>query len=200
MKKILNSKAQEEAPFELLVAVIIMGFVIIIGAQQIIVIQQAQCESDIQFQISNFKEAMELSINQKTTMDITLALPNCFEKKQTTFAVKKIIDDLQKCFRRCGKSVERCIIMEFSSQNPQIELSFCLDVNPNTFFSDPQSTGVCGTIEGYELVNVLYDTINTTAGAEFDSYRILNGQYKLINKTSLLEADPRLCVFKKAGK
>ena len=46
--KLLNNKGQEEAPFELLIAVIVMGFVIVMGINAIFTLNREQCQGDIQ--------------------------------------------------------------------------------------------------------------------------------------------------------
>lgn len=192
----MNKKAQADAPFEILVAVIIMGFVLIIGATQMQAIQKTQCESNIANEINELSNAIESAVKQQSKQEIHFSLPSCFTKSTASIGVQRIINDPVRCKRLCpSQQKESCVVLEFYSEE-LTPLRKCLNIPPTTIFSDPSSKNICDPNDefledGFVLANI------TTETALAGSYLIENGTYLILNRRSLTEINPRLCIFKK---
>ncbi len=186
----INSRGQEEGPFELLVAVIIMGFVILIGTMALEELRVKKCESEINNLLEKFKTNIETTVNQLSPKPVVFSTPDeCFNKKYEKILIKQY-NDQRFCSDYCGASGKQlCTLLEYSLNSPEKKLSNrkCLFISPDTIFpsQDATSRGDCPdrSSENFELQNF--------------STEIEQGSYELINITPPSKDIPVICAYLK---
>ena len=73
--KFLGEKGQEAAPFELLIAVILMGFVIVVGIYATQQLEKQKCFQESNKKMEELKEAMEIVSKGKGQHTFSFVLP-----------------------------------------------------------------------------------------------------------------------------
>jgi len=180
----LNQKGQESAPFELLIAVIVMTFVIMIGLQATDTLVKEQCKGQIESGLERMKTGIESVVKGKGKENVSFNLPTCFEEKRTKIRIA-IEDSAKSCAYLCGGSQQVCTLLIYS--NPQFNSIKCLYISPHTIFptGDPcDAEDIAGEGE-YEAVDLKGDE------------GIKPGHYILISKFSSLSQNPIICAFRK---
>jgi len=129
----MDYKAQSGAPFELMVAVIIMAFVIIIGAQVMDSINRNICEDNVRKEVYELKGFLE---------DSSKALTK----------VEKLVDQ-KRCQANCDQPLDSCWVLTFDSRQEKsgsIYIRTCLNLPAFTTFLGPTSN--CFE-DGFVVVN-----------------------------------------------
>ncbi len=181
----MDSKAQSGAPFELLVAVIIMAFVLIIGAQVINSTNQKVCENNVQKEVLEFKGFLEDTVNRKSANKFVFYPDDpCFEVSKSVTKVEKLFDE-KSCLANCGQPLSSCWVITFDSKEERTQSIYfraCVDLPAYTTFLGPTSD--CYE-EGYNVVDAME--------------KIPFGQYSL--KYNSVGGDtsgvPKICVMHK---
>jgi hypothetical protein len=147
-----GSRGQMGAPVELLVAVIIMSFVIIISSQVLYSTNRQVCKSNVEKEVYEFKSLLEDTAKRNSLNNFVYFPDNpCFEQ---TRAVTNVVHLAKKgeCLANCGQPVDSCWVIQFDS-NESIDSIFiktCLEIPAYTkFLSDSQ----CEYVEGYSGVS-----------------------------------------------
>lgn len=154
-KKELNQKGQSGAPFELLVAVIIMAFVIIIGAQVINSTNEKVCENNVHKSVLEFKGFLEDTVNRKSVNKFIFYPDDpCFEVSKAVTKIEKLFDE-KSCLANCGQPLSSCWVISFNSveeRTKSIYYRTCVNLPVYTTFLG--TSGDCFE-EGFVAVNVL---------------------------------------------
>ena len=115
----INSKAQVNSPFELLVAVTIMTFVIIIGSQMIAATNDQVCLAEVEKELTEFKLNIEnVSSNSGSSIkfDFRPNQKNCFNENNAIIKIVKYTDS-KRCGAVCDKAVNSCFVLIFSASD-----------------------------------------------------------------------------------
>ncbi|MCD6434742.1 MAG: hypothetical protein J7L14_03955 [Candidatus Diapherotrites archaeon] len=181
-----NSKAQMSAPFELVIAIIIMMFVLSIGYFAMQQTHQQVCKEKITKKLVDFKMALERALTRKEPVSIFFDLPNeCYaDELEEIKIVEK--DDVHICEAYCGVSQPRCMLLQYTAkksiEGSEATFGKTLCLNIPTFTTFPSSAGVCldRSEDGYILVDL--------------SYEVKQGFYELINVTKTGDV-PTICAY-----
>jgi len=181
-----SQKGQESAPFELLIAVIVMTFVIVVGFNALGTLNKKTCEGNLNQNIEQIKSAIESVAKNKSKVNIGYDLPSCFNETKTKLRIIER-NDLTYCSAICGGSLAQCTVLQFSSTDPSYTEIKCLRISSATSFpeGDPCDTDIFD--EEYELVNWKDDSIG-----------VLPGTYTLMRQGNLVTDSPKICVYKRA--
>ncbi|MEM4257165.1 MAG: hypothetical protein QXU92_03490 [Candidatus Diapherotrites archaeon] len=178
----MNQKGQESAVFELLIAIIIMGFVIVIGFNALKTLEEKTCEGTLNQNLEDIRSAIENVVKTKSKVNISFNLPTCYPEKNS---ILRIIDrdSAQFCSAICEGSVRQCTILNFSS--PEYTIAKCLRISSATNFADPTNCDPRILDGSYEAV------------AWKSSDGIKPGDYTLIRESSIFSQAPVICVYRK---
>lgn len=179
---LMNERGQEEAPFELIVAVIIMGFVLIVGFLAMQQIQKDICLQKINKQIGDFRINMENVVTKKGSVSILLDFPNeCYPDEKEEFRIVHI-DDKYLCENYCEGMRQDCMVLSY--RNPVRGLRECINIPPETNFPTEAGAMACPEMDNYELQDLMVD--------------IPQGKYMLLNK-SITGSNPTICAYLRKG-
>lgn len=180
----LNNRAQSSSPFELLVAVTIMIFVILIGTQAMAKLDEAKCQHELEKNMQNFKFALEKIVDPGTPAQLSFNPPSCYKGEKITL-VQHTGASEHLCSMLCEEPRSECVTLEYVSEGgPGIRM--CVKIPITTYFeqadncADPTDLAL-----GYSIKTIDYDD------------PISKGIYFFRNKTMLGEAFQRLCVYRK---
>ncbi|MFH1224842.1 MAG: hypothetical protein V1676_03485 [Candidatus Diapherotrites archaeon] len=191
----LNRAGQEAAPFELLVAVIVMTFVIGAGLVAINYLNQEKCKGEADSSVENMKTAIETVAKSQGHASVSFTIPGCFrastdrgcsyssDPEGAKLCIRHM-DDETVCSHYCGGSSRSCYLLMFSSAN--YHSVRCLRISSMTNFladapCDPAQPG-----EGWVLEN-------------WGSESIREGQYKLLNPFGLDADAPIVCPYRRVS-
>jgi hypothetical protein len=178
----LNSKGQEAAPFELLVAVIIMAFVIFVGLQAMADLNMQKCYNETDAKLERMKTSLETTVNRGSPQQINFVLSSCFNPQNETIRVKEF-NEPAMCASYCNVAKELCTLLQYYySGEGGFSIMKCLNISPDSTF--PYREGVnCPAKPDYKLVDF-------RSGIE-------QGNYLLVNKTSVASPNPIVCAYRK---
>ncbi len=115
-----KQKAQMSAPFELLVAIIVMTFVIIAGNYALANLNENTCLGNKRQDFSNLNSSLrEIVLGSDLayrTIDFTTKA--CYNDKYEMVRLNIISDDKDRCERICGSGTS-CVLLEYSYENPE---------------------------------------------------------------------------------
>ena len=180
----LGRKAQSSAPFELLVAVIIMGFVIFFGMNALHQLSEQQCEKELDRTMHAIVNSTELVVNQRAYQTFELKIPNCYSKphnydRPRLYFVSKVSQTL--CSAYCKGYRESCMLLTFESAEESRVL--CVNISVFTVFPEA-NTGYsgCPPRDGFKLMQ---------PGDELPE-----GFYSVTNSTPIGQLTPYVCFYK----
>jgi len=171
----LNNNAQESAPFELLVAIVVMGFVILFGMNALQSLQTQQCGNELEHLLASVEDSVESVVNQQIPQRLLVKFPPCY--KNPELVLKPVVDE-SLCTSFCLRQVEQCVLLRFESKD-EGEIS-CVEINPSSNFGQQDSCPLRD--DGSE-------PIDPTNG-------ISQGTYLLYNKTPVGAVLPTICMYK----
>ena len=178
------------APFELLVAMIIMAFVVIIGTQMIANTENQMCLLSIEKELTEFKSNIEETVAKKASVKFDFRPEDCFNERKVTIKLHQFIDDPTTCAARCGDPRDSCFIIFFSA--PNLSNGYkqkCLDIAEyTTFLGVDEACDTSGTLEGYKAMTPIGDAADN----------LLPGTYVLRDVSSAGNAYPKICIFRRA--
>lgn len=179
---LLDNHGQEEAPFELLIAVIVMGFVIFLGLQAMNYVTQEQCKAQIKYSASQLKAVIQ-DVVAGNTKNLVFDPPQCFEKPKDREEMRfVVIKDTLQCSQLCGSTKNECFVFLYNSKEYNYALCF-ENVSPQTTFYT--SAPVCEELERFQPTD-LKDSIS-------------RGAFEFVNKSSSIEAFPKICAYLRTG-
>ncbi|MFH1256094.1 MAG: hypothetical protein V1494_02265 [Candidatus Diapherotrites archaeon] len=178
----MGKSGQEEAPFELLIAVVVMTFVITIGLYAVNVLRDKQCEGELEKSLGDLQQAIQIVANGQGTQTVTFAIPSCYQETEGVTETKISYEqETHTCTYYCGSYRNECTLLKF--YNPEHSTSKCLFISSSTAFTSDSCTDFSRE-EGYEVVN-------------WHNSIISSGRYTLISKFNAFSSNPVLCVYKK---
>jgi hypothetical protein len=190
MKLIRNEKGQMSAPFELMVAIIIMAFVVIIGAQMLANTNEQMCLLSIESELKEFKLNIEKTAQERASIKFDFRPEDCFNERKTTIQIVQFNDDPATCASRCGDPRDSCFVLFFSS----LDLANgykqkCLNIAEYTFFLGADAQCSIGEdLKGFVAMNPIGDAADN----------LLPGTYILRDVAPAGEAYSKICVFRRA--
>lgn len=178
-----NQKAQSSAPFEVLVAVVIMGFVLFMALQAFTFLQEQQCKAQIHEQIVQLKSAVQETLKGQSNK-LVFQPPRCTKgEKEMRMVVRS---NRAICRAICGTEDDQCLVFSYQSENFSDML--CFEETPtytNFLTSD------CGSLGAdYQLKDFLNPEL-----LPGEPQIIPRGTYILQNKTGSGEGIPKICAF-----
>lgn len=179
-----NKSGQEGAPFELLVAVIVMGFVIFAGMQAMEQLWVQKCYGTTDAKLEEMKTILETAVDQKSPQNLNFRLSGCFSENDESIRVSDW-DEPTFCAEYCHSPKKLCTLLEYNNLGRNIfSIAKCLNIPPDTVFPSQRFTDAkCPMREGYVL-------------QDFDT-GIIQGEYLLINKTLATDTFPTVCAYKR---
>ncbi len=177
-----NSKGQEAAPFELLIAVIVMTFVIMIGLTAMNVLLTKECEGRIDSQMEELKTDIEKVAGGEGKESSYFEMPGCFSEKDSKLEIVDR-DDRRICTYYCG-SGEQCTLLVFT--NPNYHNAVCLRISSATVFLAGDPCDTSKLVEG--TTEYCID--------QWKAEPIKPGRYILIREFSLYTDTPVVCVYR----
>ncbi len=189
MKFIRKNKGQVSAPFELLVAVVIMAFVVIVGWKVLTDAKLQSCLNTVDKSMTDFKINLEDTANRRSENFFNFSPDRtCFYSKDS--AMKIYLEKSSSvCAAICKRPVQECYVLKFANQSiPNAAKNKCLELPTYTSFT--ASGDLCTNIDqtlyrGYEPVNPLGDDgDNLGIGQYVFKYVALQGQ-----------AFPQICIW-----
>ncbi len=143
-------RGQYGAPFELLIAVILMGFVLAVGYSAIKDLTDKACIQENQKAINGFKDALENSWggNEKYSLSLKPCGNSNSKRQVLTFRTET---NPNICRSVCTESDNICSVLQLN--DPAIQA--CVRIPPTTTFPGPGSgTTDCFLSKGYQLVDI----------------------------------------------
>lgn len=186
----INARGQESAPFELLVAVIVMTFVIIMGATAMDRLAREKSIGEIDAAMRDIQLAIEDVVNGTSPQrTVDFDLPGYFKKKDSYMRLQ-VKQSQKTCSRYCPGAVNICTLLVFSS--PDVTPIYkCVRISYLTqFTTDPDECAGDYEDEGYTLID-LQDT-----GRE---QPIPEGKYIIMTARGQ-ESFPKVCAYVKPAR
>ncbi len=174
----IGKRGQEGAPFELLVAVVIMGFVLVAGFRVIQVLQVEECKGRLDNNMELIKTAIENVAQGEGQRSVYFSLPECYPQQDSMLEVKHRTEKAI-CSEFCPGARIECTLLTFNS--PEHSNWKCLRISSATDF--PQS---CEDFDESE-----YEV------SRWNIAPIEEGQYILVKKFNEFSQQPRICAYKK---
>ncbi|GEM_PF-3547136 len=179
----ISSRGQEAAPFELLVGVVMMAFVLAIGFVVITGSQKAQCEQQAKDLVERLRSEFESLFKNESSKHLSVESPSCFsEKSSIEIRGQK---DREVCALFCSGSNERCTLIMFSTETFS-EIG-CLRVPQDILFKEPENC------ENTPQDSVPFNFEPVSFGYNKD----LNaGNYFFSKKVVFSTSQPEICSYK----
>ena len=188
----LNSKGQEEAPFELLVSVIIMGFVIAVGFMAMNELAKKQCDGQMDKTMQELKRTLELVSKGQGRDSFSFRMPSCYSDVKSRLIIESSSETMT-CNDVCGGSRFDCTFLQFygvSDGSSHISRT-CIDIPPATYFPTDEPGSPCDPSKYSASGNITYEVVS------WKEKQIQPGDYMLANEYSLLSDYPVICVYKR---
>jgi len=188
MRLRLRNEGQMSSPFELLVAIIIMSFVVIIGSQMLAASQEQVCLSSVGKEITEFKLMLEDTAIRRGSNKFEFRPDDCFNQNTAIIKIEKYNSTTQ-CGAKCGLPTESCFVLIFNA--PDVANGFiqkCLNLPVYTTFVNEPNDCPTDDLDGYVAID---PTIMDEGG-------IRPGSYVLQNVAPAAKTYPNICVFRKA--
>lgn len=193
----MNFKGQESAPFELLIAVIVMTFVILVGFNALDRLQTETCKGELNQDMENIKSSIEAVVKNKSKANVSFELPGCFNENESQLRIIER-DSVDYCSAVCGGSISSCTVLQFS--NPYHTNTKCLRISSATNFPQGQPCNA-DLLEGdYSIHDWKSISGGITGDADDGSIQagtITPGRYTLIRQSNLFTSAPVICVYKR---
>ena len=157
---------QEEAPFQLLVAVILMTFVIIVGLNAMQEAEKQKCFNETEKAMNDFKLALEKTANNKSPSNVNFNPPGC--TKSEKFEIKPF-DDQRICTKVCESSSSTCVLLRYSTSEITNLPDKCINIGYDTQFRFNGD----GTAECTEKTDYHGTQIDSVQGIEQGVYQFL---------------------------
>jgi hypothetical protein len=198
-KKIyLKKKAQVSAPFEVLIAIILMGFVIIAGSAALKNLSENTCIGNKVQDLSEFKSALRDVVlgSDLTFKTISFESKACFNQR---FETVKLVSYNEKtiCSAYCQGSVNSCLLLEYvyndgtSIKRPIDPL--CMDLPTAIEFEN--NLGDCvDTSEENDWI-IISPNQGGTTNLYTDPDNISSGVYRVFKKD--IGSSTKVCLLKK---
>ncbi len=179
----LNRKGQESAPFELLIAVIVMGFVIFIGLNAMNILNEQKCYNEINAKLEEMKTKLEAAVTERSPQQIVFQLSTCYNPEEEHVSIGDESEP-RICAEYCGTARNVCTLLNYfysgKSSGSAFAIRKCIDISPDTVF--PYLAGNCPDRQDEELIDFRDE--------------IKQGTYLLVNKTAVTSTYPTICAYR----
>jgi len=181
-----KNKAQVSAPFEILIAIIIMGFVIVAGNGALMSLSKNSCLGNKRQDFSNFVSVLrDVTFGSDLTYKtLTFQTPACFDSKGEHVTLKTYIDS-QRCATYCG-SGNNCLLLEYKytdkDNRTYIPIPPICTHLPSTLTFETETSLCTDNTDHWVAINPLAGDIP-------------NGKYKLF-KENYSGSYTRICLLK----
>jgi len=183
-------KGQESAPFELLIAIIVMTFVSLFAARAIDEMLKEDCRAKINQQLERMRTAIESTTNNSSQEKINFRMPGCFNESRVEL---NPLRDKYICSNICKEGREQCVLLDYFS--PAYVRRVCVNIPMNTMFEGTadglpgtycpdKRKSVTGEPIGYKLIPLTHDDVG-----------VPNGVYTLTNRTPPGTSFPVVCAY-----
>jgi hypothetical protein len=200
MQKILSTikkdKAQVSAPFELLVAIIVMAFVILAGTYALNNLSENTCLGNKRQNFSELVTALrDVTLGSDLTYrDVDFRTKACFNEKYE-FVQLNTYEDSGKCSAYCGTG-SNCLLLEYKYQKDDdykfpIE-PICTHLPSTVNFAT--SLSECGDDD---LLEEDYTLINPKGLTKDNQGNIPNGRYKIYRANQESANTTVICLLRK---
>jgi len=190
MKVFASAKGQESAPFELLIAVIIMTFVMMFGYMAMEDYHEMQCKAGINQELERMRDGIESTVNQGSVSKVEFKIEQCFKDSRV---VLNTVSNRSVCSRICQEGRQECVSLDFWSggHNRRVCVNIPLhtqfegtaDFGPGTYCSDKRADTI-----SYELVPIGNDEVG-----------VPNGSYMFVDRTPPGWSKPIVCAYRLTG-
>lgn len=188
-----SKKAQASAPFELLVAIIIMGFVIIAGSNVLNEANSKSCIATASNEIDNLKKAIEDSTLRQSPTEIYFNPDKggCFNATTTTTKINSFNSATapKECSLKCGISSNACFTISFQdTKKPGSFIERCLNIPSYTHFYS---------------TDITEENCPTTLESSYAGWlpampsQLKVGRYAFKNVSKVGAAFPNVCIYYK---
>ena len=178
-----NFKGQEEAPFQLLVAVILMTFVIIAGLNAMNEASKQKCFHNTEKLMNDLKLAIEKTAIYQQPANVNFNPPGC--TKEEKFVLIKS-DEARICQRLCMNSSSSCLLLRYSTSDVTGIQDKCINVIHSAQFRDVEDeTESCKAMDGYKGIDIELD----------DGF--VSGVYQFLYSPTSGSGSPIICVYLK---
>ncbi len=183
----INLKGQESAPFELLIAVIVMGFVISVGIIAIDKLRCEKCFGETTAKLEEMKTTLEITVNQQSPQTINFYAGDCINRPEESVMIKDYADP-QFCAALCHSPKPLCTVLKYDSTASgcgAFSLAKCINISPDTVFSVTaceNESCKCKSMEKTELVDFREN--------------VPSGNYLLLNKSRSNDSYPTICAYR----
>lgn len=182
----LDRKGQEAAPFELLIAVILMGFVITVGIMATTQLEKQRCFQESNKKMEELKEAVETVAKGKGQFNLSFRMPSCGRNTLVKLVPER---DPYLCSTFCGGSVSICTLARYSADNVS-PIVKCLNIHPGTVFASEDSPSYCPLRSGPEENLLLED---------WKGPAVPQGDYILASAYAITPSPiPLMCAYRKS--
>jgi hypothetical protein len=184
-----NSRGQEAAPFELLIAVIIMTFVIVLGMNALDILAKEKCQGELDAQMEQIKTSLEtVAKGQGGKATIEFRFPGCFKENESRLNIQLLLQQTV-CSSICGGNRVDCVLLRFT--NPYESNTKCLNISTQTVFGDSticDASRISSPDIGIEYEEVEWDST--------EANQIFPGKYVIMKEFNQFSESPTVCVYR----
>lgn len=176
MNRYFNNKGQADTVFEVLIAVILLGFVLTMGIYAMNTLSNNKCSKTIDLKLNELVSNIEISASGTlVSKDFFFRMDNCFG---TQYSVQMQKQSGGMCSSYCLGSTDSCYLLKY--ENPKDKVSqvrfSCINISPSLQIN-PTSCG---------------ETIGNNNNVDFN-----NGEYNITNSAfSTGSTLPYICIKK----
>jgi len=176
-----NKRGQAETVFEVLIAVILLSFVMLVGTIAMTSLSNTKCSKEIDIALSDLVSTSEKTASSALSSRFYFFdLPRCFGPDAEVRLEKREEQDI--CSYYCPGSLGTCYLLKYNNNKDKISQTRyrCMNISPLTIINPPT---FCDNIANYVMVT------------ESESATISRGQI-LIKSASV--TTPVLCIYQRS--
>lgn len=187
---IKDKKGQSDVVFEVLIAVILLGFVLVAGTLAMSSLSNTKCSKSIDISLSSLKQNIEkASTNTLLSTEFLLDVPYCFGS-DVNLEFKKELPTI--CSIYCPGVSGACYMLKYQNSKDKVSpvRFICLQVSPVIVLNAEE-----------QCVNSPTDfDLWTKKGNNSNGIKMENGRYIISSSSALSNNDPTLCIYKKESR
>jgi len=193
LRYIKAKKGQSDTVFEVLITVILLMFVLGVGAIAMSSLSNTKCSKSIDIAMGDLKLAIEKAANSSLiSTDFLFDLPYCFGSDANVYLLN--LADPRICSTYCPGASERCYMLEYVNDKDKVSQTrhLCVQMSPMVQLSSIN----CSSIIGYtQYTEPIPPSLGTTPGLFLKP-----GKYKISSQNLSMGGDlPTICFYKKGS-
>lgn len=183
LKRFISEKGQADAVFEVLIAAVLLGFVLLVGSYAMSSLSNTKCSKSIDLAMNDLRQVLEKGASSTlVTTQYNLDFPYCFGSLFELTLQKKMSSP--QCTNYCPGSGGSCYLLVYnnnsSKSDPNKVRYSCVQISPVVSINNECSSNL--PQEGFSL-----------AFQELDKTFMQNGKYIIKNVGT---DSPNLCIYK----